>query len=149
MSCLYALLSVCRRPECGTLVEKENIKVVKNGAMVRIGTLCNNSHTESWDSSPSVGSGTGAIPVINILLSVYTLLTGLHVKQVCQQMLRSDKNKQFAAQVTDYFAHLNIFCYGTSFYYNLQNTVLLKIVWMTWLFSQASITYIFIILKRI
>ena len=87
MSCLFTLLSVCRRPECGTLVERENIKVVRNGAMVRIHTLCNNSHMEKWDSSPSVGSGTGAIPVINILLSVYTLLTGLHVKQVCQQML--------------------------------------------------------------
>ena len=82
MTSLSSLLSVCRRPNCGSIVEKENIRVVKKGAMLRVHTLCNNSHTDTWDSSPSIGRGNSSMAEINILLAVYVLLTGLHVKQV-------------------------------------------------------------------
>lgn len=37
---------------------------------------------------------------------------------------------------------MKIFCFGSSFYYHLQSTVMLKLVWMTWLLSQAS--YLFV-----
>ena len=82
MTSLHKLLSICRRPNCGSCVEKENMKVVRNGAMIRVHTLCNNSHSDTWESSPSVGSGPKAMSEINILLAAYTLVTGLHVKQV-------------------------------------------------------------------
>ena len=79
---LLELMSVCREPNCGGLVAKENIDVVVNGAMIRVRTLCNNNHEKVWDSSPMLGIGSEAISFINVQLASYCLLTGLHVKQV-------------------------------------------------------------------
>ena len=76
------LLSICREPNCGSFVERDNIKIVPNGAMIRVHTTCNNHHVKTWDSSPMLGTGRKAIAVINILIGVYSLLTGLHIKQV-------------------------------------------------------------------
>ena len=82
MSSLLTLFSICRVPSCGSFVEKDNMRIVRNGAMIRIHTTCNNHHVQVWDSSPSLGTGRQAIAVINILIAVYSLLTGLHIKQV-------------------------------------------------------------------
>ena len=81
-SSLLDLLSICRSPNCGSLVAEENMKVVRNGAMIRVHMVCNNHHAETWDSSPTIGSGASEVAVINIMLAVYTLVTGLNVKQV-------------------------------------------------------------------
>ena len=35
-----------------------------------------------WSSSPVIGLGKFAIPVLNILIATYTFTTGLHVDQV-------------------------------------------------------------------
>ena len=82
MSSLLSLFSICREPNCGSYVERENMKVVLNGAMIRVHTLCNNHHSRTWDSSPMIGTGRKTMAVINILLCVYCLVTGLHIKQV-------------------------------------------------------------------
>ena len=59
------------------------MKIVRNGAKVRVHMLCNNHHQETWDSSPSLGTGVHQVAEINVLVAVYSLLTGLHIKQVC------------------------------------------------------------------
>ena len=82
MSSLLVLLSICKQPQCGSAVERENMKVVRNGAMIRVHMVCNNNHSTTWDSSPMLGTGKTAIAVINVLISTYCLLTGLHIKQV-------------------------------------------------------------------
>ena len=76
------LLSVCRHPNCGSVVERSNMKIIRNGAKIKVNLLCNNSHKETWDSSPSIGTGTRQVAEINVLIAVYSLLTGLHIKQV-------------------------------------------------------------------
>ena len=88
MSSLESLFRICRRPNCGSSVDTENMKIVKDGAMIRIHTLCNNNHSETWDSSPSVGTGNSAIAEINIKLATYILLTGLHIKQVAYPFIK-------------------------------------------------------------
>ena len=124
------------------------MKVARHGAMIRIHMLCNNSHSETWDSSPSVGTGPSAVAEININLASYTLLTGLHIKQVwflvyhilfrpAYMHVPRHHNLTVLLQVLDFFSHLKIMCFGASFYYKLQQSVLLKVVWMAWLFSQA------------
>ena len=45
--------------------------------------------------------------------------------------------KQLNYQVLGFFSHLKIFCFGASFYYKLQKLVMLRVVWMAWLFSQV------------
>ena len=109
--------------------------------------LCNNSHSETWDSSPSVGGGPSAVAEININLASYTLLTGLHIKQVWFLVYHILFRTAFACTKATQF---NSFTAGSgflfpsednvlwaSFYYKLKQSVLLKVVWMAWLFSQA------------
>ena len=81
MSSLMSLLSVCREPNCGAVVDKDNMKIVHSGAMVRVHTLCNKNHSSTWESSPSIGSGNKSVAIINIIIATYCLLTGLHIKQ--------------------------------------------------------------------
>ena len=90
MSSLLSLLSVCKEPGCGSCVDRENMKVVTKGAMVRVHMLCNNNHSTSWDSSPVIGSGRSSVAVINILIGSYCLLTGLHIKQVMTAIIMSN-----------------------------------------------------------
>ena len=81
MSSLLSLLSVCKEPNCGSVVDKENMKIVHNGTMIRVHMVCNNSHATSWESSPCINDGRKSVAVINIIIATYCLLTGLHVKQ--------------------------------------------------------------------
>ena len=37
----------------------------------------------------------------------------------------------------DFFQHLRIWCFGTSFFYNLQEKVLQNIIWLQWQFQQV------------
>ena len=92
MSSLVSLLSVCREPCCGAVVDKENMKIVHSGAMVRVHTVCNNNHSYTWESSPSIGSGKKSVAIINIIISTYCLLTGLHIKQA---NINKSENKSF------------------------------------------------------
>ena len=82
VSCLMQLLHVCRTPNCGAYVDKENIKIVRNGGQLSVTSLCNNHHSNTWASSPTFGEGRSAVAVINIILAVNSLRTGLHIKQV-------------------------------------------------------------------
>ena len=81
MSSLLSLLSVCREPNCGSVVDRENMKIVHNGAMIRVHMVCNNNHATAWESSPCISNGKKSVAVINIIIATYCLLTGLHVKQ--------------------------------------------------------------------
>ena len=58
------------------------MKVVRNGAMISVRSVCNNHHEQTWDSCPTLGTGASAVAVINLLLAVNLLTTGLHIKQV-------------------------------------------------------------------
>ena len=82
LSTLLQLFSICRIANCGSYVEPQNIKVTSIGAMIRVKASCNNNHDTEWESSPCVGTGTKRIPVINVLIASFCLLTGLHIKQV-------------------------------------------------------------------
>ena len=79
---LLQLFSVCRVPSCGSAVDQDNINIKTSGAMVSVRCLCNSGHQTDWDSGPMLGTGTSAVAVINILLSTYCLITGLHLQQV-------------------------------------------------------------------
>ena len=81
MSSLISLLSVCKEPNCGSVVDRENMKIVHNGAMIRVHMVCNNNHATTWESSPCINDGRKSVAVINIIIATYCLLTGLHVKQ--------------------------------------------------------------------
>ena len=81
MSSLLSLLSVCREPDCGSAVDRDNMKIICSGAMVRVHMVCNKSHSTTWESSPSLGSGRKSVAIINIIIATYSLLTGLHIKQ--------------------------------------------------------------------
>lgn len=118
---LLDAFKICREPNCGSYVEKENMKCKTVGASISIECLCNNNHFRVWNSSPVVGTGKEAIAVINILLATFCLTVGLHVNQVL-----------------DFFAHLRVYCFGKSFYFNLQKRVLEKVVWMQWQLNQKN-----------
>ena len=88
LSSLLQLFAICRVANCGSCVEPCNMRVSNKGAMVIVKTLCNNNHEMSWESSPCVGVGTQRVAVINVLISSYCLLTGLHLKQVYSKSSR-------------------------------------------------------------
>ena len=79
---LLELFSVCKYPGCGCAVDSENIQVTRIGAALRVKATCNDSHENVWSSSSKVGEGKKQMYLINILLAVYTLLSGLNIAQV-------------------------------------------------------------------
>ena len=83
---IYELAKVCRVPNCGSVVDRENIKAIRIGGLLRLKCLCNNHHQFEWDSSPMLGSGPSAIASINVLLSSFCLTIGLHIQQVSNIM---------------------------------------------------------------
>ena len=83
---------------CGDMVDRSNIHTSFKGAALTVSATCNSGHTTQvepilywwlplipflqWTSSPFLGVGKWAVPVINVLLAVYTFTTGLHIDQV-------------------------------------------------------------------
>ena len=84
---LLELFSVCKYPGCGCAVDSENIKVTRVGAALKVKATCNDSHDYLWSSSSKVGQGKNQMYLINILLAVYTLLSGLNIAQVSNNVL--------------------------------------------------------------
>jgi hypothetical protein len=41
-------------------------------------------------------------------------------------------------QVTELFGHLNLACFGRSYFFNLQSEILHPIVWMSWSLAQVN-----------
>ena len=79
---LLYLFTVCKVPLCGSLIDRDNVKVYQKGAAITVNTTCNNSHQSSWSSSKKVGEGRKKSNVINIEMAAYTLFSGLNITQV-------------------------------------------------------------------
>ena len=80
---LLSLFSVCRQGGCGASVAPGNIHLGYKGGCLNVTATCDSHHQTKWSSSPSLGIGKYAVPIINILIGTYAFLTGLHVEQVC------------------------------------------------------------------
>ena len=52
------------------------------GAAVTVNMTCNSGHKETWASSSIVGRGKWSMPSINLLIIVYTFVTGLRFDQL-------------------------------------------------------------------
>ena len=94
---LTVLLGVCRNEGCGASVLPENIKtcvegtwftqntshlLICLGAAVTAKVTCNSGHETSWCSSDSIQTPRKAVKTVNLLLVLYTLLSGLHYQQL-------------------------------------------------------------------
>ena len=79
---LLKLFQVCSHPNCGGLVDSDEIKVIEIGAAVKVKTTCLKNHVLEWSSSSAVGEGENKWYTINILLAAYTLFCGLNISQV-------------------------------------------------------------------
>ena len=121
MANLLQLFAICRVVGCGSCVEVSNMKVSYCGAMIKVKTLCNNHHESVWQSSPMCWTGKACVAVINVVIAAYCLLTGHHVKQLL-----------------DLFSHLRLACFGKSFYYELQSSIMERVVWFSWLVNQKE-----------
>lgn len=117
---LLDLFTVCRQPKCGEYVDKANIRTSYKGAVITIAATCNASHTTQWSSSPLVGMGKFAMPVLNILITTYTFTTGLHIDQV-----------------KTFFQHIHCACPGLTTMYKLCSSLVNKVVYNYWLRMQA------------
>ena len=53
------------------------LSCIDAGAAVTVKMRCNSHHTETWCSSGRVGTGKWTLPRINLLLVVYSFMTGL------------------------------------------------------------------------
>ena len=76
------LFTVCKYPECGAIVDRDDIKMSTIGAAVTIKATCANSHEYKWDSSTKVGESKRQMFRINIELASYVVLCGLDISQV-------------------------------------------------------------------
>ena len=122
MNLLLQLFSVCRVESCGAAVDPANIETYERGACLVVSGVCNQNHTFKWSSSPMRGTGHSARPEINILLTVYTLVCGMHVDQVI-----------------DYFKHLQLSVPGSRYFYQMFSSLVYKCIWAYWLQMQASL----------
>ena len=83
MRLLISFFQVCRMAGCGSLVDRDDIKIVTDGAMITVTCVCVKNHRTQWKSSPVLHQGsTHPIGEINIILATYILTCGLHIKQV-------------------------------------------------------------------
>ena len=117
---LLKLFEVCSTVGCGSLVDSEEIKFVKVGGAFKVKTTCLNNHVNHFASSSSIGDGKEKIFVINILLAAYMLFCGLNF-----------------SRVAELFKHLNIACFGKTFFYKIQSEMLQPIVWICWSYMQV------------
>ena len=79
---LLDLFRVCNVVGCGSITDRDDIKLSTVGAAVIIEATCLNNHTYKWSSSPKVGCGRKQMFLINILLATYSLVCGLDIGQV-------------------------------------------------------------------
>ena len=120
------LFRVCNTPNCGSIVDSDDTKVTTAGANITVTATClENQHTQTWSSSSSVGEGHKRIFIVNILLAAYTLFCGLNI-----------------SQVLELFKHLNILCFGRTFFFKMKSELLYPVVWMSWCYSQLMDTMI-------
>ena len=83
MRLLISLFQVCRMAGCGSLVDRDDIKIVTDGAMITVTCVCVKNHRTQWKSSPVLHQeSTHPVGEINIVLATYILTCGLHIKQV-------------------------------------------------------------------
>jgi hypothetical protein len=78
-------------------VEKEDIKVVPEGATITVTCSCLNNHQIQWRSSPVYNQGSShPMSKINAVIATYILTCGMHVKQVClDQLINYNSNSKF------------------------------------------------------
>ena len=82
---------------------------------------------------PMWDQGSLKVGVINILLSTFNLTTGLHISQVSfikKHMCKEKCSNIF--QVSEFFSHMKIAMFSSSFFYDLQKSFLNKVIWLTW-----------------
>jgi len=119
-SCLLTLLSICKHQGCGDSVLPSNMDISRKGAAVTVNMTCNSGHKETWASSSIVGRGKWSMPSINLLIIVYTFVTGL----------RFDQLKAF-------FDRCNILTISSSTYYRHLKKLVYPVIWTYWLMEQA------------
>ena len=83
--------------------------------------VCNAGHDESWSSSKEVGTGRESVPFVNIMLSFFLLVTGLHFDQM----------KAF-------FDRCNILFFSATTYYKMAKKLLYPVIWSYWLTHQQQ-----------
>ena len=49
---------------------------------MKVHFLCNDGHKEVWESCRSVQAGSRPVPIINLLITCYTLFSGMHWSQL-------------------------------------------------------------------
>ena len=52
------------------------------GAAVKVKMTCNKGHQESWSNSKTVGKGNKSMAIVNLLIIVYTFLSGINFNQL-------------------------------------------------------------------
>ena len=76
------LFKVCSIPQCGSIIDPEDVSSRTVGAAVIVNATCLNNHAQTWSSSNLIGEGHERMYAINILLAAFTLFCGLNVSQV-------------------------------------------------------------------
>ena len=83
---LLMLFSTCQIPGCGSLVDKDDLKIKVEGAAVSIEATCVKSHEYKWSSSTKVGEHRRQMFRVNIELASYVVLCGLDISQVIKNI---------------------------------------------------------------
>ena len=75
--------------------------------------------------------------------ATYTLLCGLNISQVSfivnSQMSQGINWFHIFIKVLEYFRHLNILSISENLFYALQDSLLYKVVWVTWCYEQVCL----------
>ena len=119
-SMLLPLFTICRSPGCGAHVDCNNISLRLKGACATVTSTCNNNHITKWTSSPLVGVGKYAVPLVNLLIGAYAFTSGLHVDQLLS-----------------FFSGCGVRAPAKTFMYGIQSTYLYKVVYAQYLRMQA------------
>merc|ERR1712179_879157 len=114
---LLLLLSKCQKPGCGAAVLSDNMKVIRNGAAVKILSTCNDGHKEEWLSSKPVKG----VPLVNLLIVCYAFFSGLNWAQF----------KAFCDKI-------GLLMISTSTFYRYLTNLIYRCTYEFWLREQAQ-----------
>ena len=65
---LLQVFRVCKERNCNAVIDPAEIVLRRTGATLQVTANCNNSHTEVWSSSSSVGDGRSSLYMIDVLM---------------------------------------------------------------------------------
>ena len=108
-----------------------------SGAAIKMTLICNDGHTEEWNSSQSIKTGRLTVPLINLALLCYAFFSGLHWDQLkVLILLKINYNLKLHQAFLD---KVGVLCISKATFYRYLHKLVYPCTYEFWLRNQATV----------